>query len=84
MGREDGTALDPRIRNHERLGARILAPAPVSQTVTGTVAEWEGRTNLALPDSGDHVIPDGPSVLRVDRDADVGLYQEPNLWMRHR
>lgn len=52
--------------------------------MTGTVAEWEGWTNLALPDPGDHVIPDGPSVLRVDRDADVGRYQEPNVWMRHR
>lgn len=82
--RQDGTALDPWIRTHERLGARILAPAPVSQTMTGTVAEWEGWTDLALPESGDYVIPDGLSVLRVDRDADVGLYREPNVWMRHR
>ncbi|MET7735480.1 GNAT family N-acetyltransferase [Streptomyces sp. NPDC005402] len=82
--RDDGTALDPWIRTHERLGAQILAPAPVSQTMTGTVAEWEGWTNLALPESGDYVIPDGLSVLRVDRDTDVGTYQEPNVWMRHR
>ncbi|MFC8678389.1 GNAT family N-acetyltransferase [Streptomyces griseorubiginosus] len=82
--RPDGTALDPWIRTHERLGAEILAAAPESQTMTGTVAEWEGWTGLALPESGDYVIPDGLSVLRVDRDADLGLYREPNVWMRHR
>ncbi|WP_020138826.1 hypothetical protein [Streptomyces sp. 351MFTsu5.1] len=26
----------------------------------------------------------GPSVLRGDRDAGLGLYREPNVWMRHR
>ena len=82
--RDDGSALDPWIRTHERLGAEILAAAPVSQTMTGTVAEWEGWTGLALPESGDYVIPDGLSVLRVDRDADACRYQEPNVWMRHR
>ncbi|WP_449348499.1 hypothetical protein [Streptomyces shaanxiensis] len=82
--RDDGTALDPWIRTHERLGTEILAAAPESQTMTGTVTEWEGWTGLALPASGDYVIPDGLSVLRVDRAADVGIYQEPNVWMRHR
>lgn len=81
--RSDGAALDPWIRTHERLGAEILAAAPASQTMTGTVAEWEDWTGLALPESGDYVIPDGLSVLRVDRDADNGVYQEPNVWMRH-
>ncbi|MFC9289735.1 GNAT family N-acetyltransferase [Streptomyces sp. NPDC057052] len=82
--RADGTALDPWIRTHERLGAEILAAAPASQTMTGTVAEWEGWTGLALPESGDYVIPDGLSVLRIDREADEGVYREPNVWMRHR
>ncbi|MFI1355944.1 hypothetical protein ACH4TV_20585 [Streptomyces sp. NPDC020898] len=81
--RADGTALDPWIRAHERLGAEILAAAPRSQTMTGTVADWEEWTGLALPESGDYVIPDGLSLLHVDRAADEGVYQEPNVWMRH-
>ncbi|MFJ9739827.1 GNAT family N-acetyltransferase [Streptomyces sp. NPDC101166] len=81
--RPDGTALDPWIRTHERLGARILAAAPASQTMTGTVAEWERWTGLALPESGEYVIPDGLSVLRVDVESDTGVYEEPNVWMRH-
>ncbi|CAM5636075.1 hypothetical protein [Streptomyces viridochromogenes] len=80
---EDGLALDPWIRTHQRLGATILAAAPASQTMTGTVAEWERWTGMAFPDSGDYVIPDGLSLLTIDREADQGVYQEPNVWMRH-
>ncbi|MER5752792.1 GNAT family N-acetyltransferase [Streptomyces sp. NPDC002088] len=81
--RPDGAALDPWIRTHERMGAQILAGAPASQTMTGTVAEWESWTGLVFPESGEYVIPDGLSLLRIDRDADEGVYQEPNVWMRH-
>jgi len=81
--RADGAALDPWIRTHERLGAELLSAAPLSQTMTGTVAEWEQWTGLALPESGEYVIPDGLGLLHVDRATDEGVYQEPNVWMRH-
>lgn len=82
--RPDGAALDPWIRTHLRLGATLLAAAPESQTMTGTVAEWERWSGIDLPSSGDYVIPQGISVLRVDREADLGAYTEPNVWIRHR
>lgn len=82
--RPDGTALDPWVRTHLRMGATILAAAPDSQTMTGTVAEWEEWSGIALPASGDYVIPNGLSVLHVDREADLGTYTEPNIWIRHR
>jgi hypothetical protein len=82
--RPDGTALDPWIRTHLRLSASILAAAPASQTMTGTVAEWEQWSGIALPSSGDYVIPQGLNVLHVDREADLGTYVEPNIWIRHR
>jgi hypothetical protein len=82
--RPDGTALDPWIRTHQRMGATILAAAPESQTMTGTVGEWEEWSGIALPSSGDYVIPKGLSVLHVDHAADLGTYVEPNIWMRHR
>jgi hypothetical protein len=81
--RPDGLPLDPWLRTHVRMGARILAAAPRSQVITGTVAQWEAWTAMALPDSGDYVIPDGLSVLTVDRAADRGSYVEPNVWLRH-
>ena len=42
--RPDGLSIDPWIRTHQRMGARILAPAERSMVITGTVAEWESRT----------------------------------------
>jgi hypothetical protein len=82
--RPDGEPLDPWIRTHTRLGARILAPAPRSQVICGTVAEWESWTGLVFPDSGDYVIPEGLSTLHVDRDADRCTYVEPNVWVQHK
>lgn len=82
--RPDGTALDPWVRTHLRMGATIVAAAPDSQTMTGTVSEWEGWSGISLPSSGDYVIPQGLSVLHVDREADLGTYTEPNIWIRHR
>jgi hypothetical protein len=81
--RPDGTALDPWIRTHLRMGATILAAAPNSQTMTGTVTQWEEWSGIPLPSSGDYVIPQGLSVLHLDRETDLGTYTEPNIWIRH-
>ncbi|GAA1396497.1 50S ribosomal protein L36 [Catellatospora coxensis] len=82
--RPDGLPQDPWLRTHVRMGARVLAAAPRSQVITGSVADWESWTGLALPDTGDYVIPEGLSTLRVDREADTGVYAEPNVWVQHR
>lgn len=81
--RADGQLLDPWMRVHERLGARVGPALPRSMRITGTVAEWESWTGLALPASGDYVFPEGLALLRVDRDADLASYWEPNVWMVH-
>jgi hypothetical protein len=82
--REDGLPRDPWLRVHARLGAEIVRIAERSMTVAGTVAEWESWTGLAFPDSGEYVIPGALVPITVDRDADTGLYVEPNVWMWHR
>jgi GNAT superfamily N-acetyltransferase len=81
--RDDGALLDPWMRLHERLGARVGAPLPESMRITGTVADWEQWTGLALPESGDYVFPQGLAPLHVDREADQASYWEPNVWMIH-
>lgn len=82
--RADGLPFDPWLRLHVRLGARVLSAAPRSQTMTGSVADWESWISIALPATGDYVIPGGLSVLRIDREHDRGVYVEPNIWVRHR
>jgi hypothetical protein len=82
--RNDGQPLDPWLRTHLRMGATVLSPIQVSQTMTGTVVEWETWTGLVLPDSGTYVIDGGLSTLTIDTETDQGIYQEPGIWLRHR
>ncbi|MFJ4439802.1 hypothetical protein [Streptomyces sp. NPDC088923] len=81
--RDDGLHLDPWVRTHQRLGARVLGVAEDSMVIEGTVAEWEKWTGMALPGSGGYVVPGALDVLKVDRAADRAVYREANLWMRH-
>ncbi|SER84190.1 hypothetical protein SAMN05216188_11690 [Lentzea xinjiangensis] len=82
--REDGLHLDPWIRTHQRLGATVLGPAPRSMVVSGSVAQWEEWTGMAFPQTGRYVVPGGLDLVEIDRERDRGLYEETNLWMRHR
>ena len=82
--REDGLPFDPWIRLHVRLGAEILRPVERSLHITGTAVEWEEWTETAFPESGAYVFPHGLAPLQVDREADLGDYWEPNVWVRHR
>jgi hypothetical protein len=81
--RQDGTHVDPWLRTHERLGADIVKVAPESMRVSGTVAEWEEWTEMALPESGAYVVPGALAPIEIDRERDKGLYLEPNVWMVH-
>jgi hypothetical protein len=81
--RDDGLLFDPWMRVHERLGGEVLKPEPRSLRITASVAEWEERTAMAFPETGEYVFPGGLATLAVDREQDVGRYWEPNVWMRH-
>ncbi|HEY6933379.1 MAG TPA: GNAT family N-acetyltransferase [Marmoricola sp.] len=82
--REDGLSVDPWIRTHQRMGATVLAPAPESMLIVGTVAEWEQWAGMVFPVTGDYVVPDALNLVHVDRDADRVTYREENLWVQHR
>jgi hypothetical protein len=81
--REDGSSVDPWIRTHERMGARILGVARRSMVIPGTIAQWENWTDLSFPATGDYVVPEALSPVHFDLDADTGTYVEDNLWMQH-
>ena len=79
----DGEPFDPWIRVHTRMGGKITRPIPHSALITGSVAEWEAWTDMAFPESGEYVFPAGLATVSVDRDADLGSYWEPNVWIVH-
>jgi hypothetical protein len=79
----DGSPFDPWLRVHWRLGAAYLQVAPQSMVVAGTVAEWEAWTAMCFPESGLYVVPGALQPVIIDREQDVGRYEDPNIWMQH-
>lgn len=75
--RADGQLLDPWMRVHERLGARVATTLPRSMRITGTVSDWESWTGLDFPESGDYVFPEGLATVQIDTEADQGSYWDP-------
>jgi GNAT superfamily N-acetyltransferase len=82
--RDDGLSIDPWIRTHQRMGAAILKPAPNSLVVTGSVAEWETWAGMPFPATGSYFVPEALNLVEVDREHDVAIYCEDNLWVQHR
>jgi GNAT superfamily N-acetyltransferase len=81
--RPDGAPLDPWLRVHWRLGAEQLMIASNTLTVEGSVAEWEGWADMAFPETGVYVVPGALQPVVIDRERNVGRYEDPNVWMRH-
>jgi GNAT superfamily N-acetyltransferase len=81
--RTDGAPLDPWIRVHWRLGAEIVRVVPRTLVIAGTVAQWEGWTEMVFPDSGPYVVPGALQPVVIDRSRNEGRYEDPNVWMHH-
>lgn len=79
----EGLPLDPWMRVHVRLGARVIKACNQSQPLAGRVAQWERWLDLPLPSSGEYVGPGLLAPLHVDREADEAVCMEPNVWMEH-
>jgi hypothetical protein len=81
--RDDGEPFDPWIRTHWRLGANIVKPINKAFTVNGTIKEWEEWTNMKFPESGSYVIKGALQPIQIDIEQDVGVYDDPNVWMAY-
>jgi GNAT superfamily N-acetyltransferase len=81
--RDDGLPFDPWIRLHVRVGGRLVRPSPASMTLRASLAEWAEWTGLVFPDSGDYLPAGAAAPVRVDVEADEGVYHDPNVWVVH-
>jgi len=81
--RKDGEPFDPWIRTHWRLGARIIKPFDDAFTVTGTVEQWEEWTGMNFPESGVYVIKGASQPLQIDLSHNIGVYNDPPVWMQY-
>lgn len=81
--REDGKLFDPWLRVHTSLGARLLGTAPQSMVIAGEILDWQKWTGMKFPHSGEYVVPGALRPVAIDLEKDLGVYEEPNVWMQH-
>lgn len=79
----DGSPFDPWVRVHWRLGARVLAPAPESMSIEGSVSQWARWTGMEFPNSGEYLVPGALQPVKIDIAKGYGCYKDPNVWMHH-
>jgi GNAT superfamily N-acetyltransferase len=82
--RPDGLPVDPWLRGQVRAGGRVVGVARRSMVITGTLDRWRAWTGLPFDRSGPVTVPGGLVPVRVDVPADLAVYVEPNVWVRHR
>ncbi len=81
--RPDGSAFDPWIRVHLKLGATLGPAIPQSLHIAGAVVDWQRWTGMWFPETGDYVFPGGLAPLHIDGGTNSGEYWEPNVWIIH-
>jgi hypothetical protein len=81
--REDGAPFDPWLRIHWRLGAKVVCIAPLSMVISERVGKWEEWTGMQFPESGEYTVPGALSPVVIDRERDLGRYEEPNIWIHY-
>ena len=79
----EGLFYDPWLRTHQRLGATVMKCVDSTLTIRGSIQEWENWTGLVFPESGAYVVKDALQPVQIDLASDLGVYDEPNVWMRH-
>jgi hypothetical protein len=70
------------LRQHIRLGGRVLGVSDASTLVTATLSQWRCWLDDPLPGDGRFVVPGALAPLVVD--GTTGTYVEPSVWVLHR
>ena len=81
--REDGKLFDPWLRVHEKLGGEIIKVCSKAMTIKDSISDWESWTGLKFPEEGKYIIKGALSPVEFDLKKDVGIYIEPNVWVKH-
>ncbi len=79
----DGSPFDSSLRFHWQEGGRVLQEASGSYVVTGSVEEWMEWTGMEFPESGDYLPQGALSPVSIDLQRDIGIYNEPSVWVLH-
>ncbi len=80
---KNGLPFDPWIRVHIKIGGKIVGICRKSMTISGSVSQWEKWTGLIFQSSGDYIIDKALTPIKIDREKNIGIYIEPNVWIIH-
>ena len=61
-----------------QFGARS-APTPAAEAADA----WREWTGMSFPESGSYEVPGALQPVSRNVEEDLGVYEEPNVWMRH-
>lgn len=81
--RQDKEHVDPWIRTHERLGARIVKSAYRSCTIIAALDRWEAWIGHSLQGAKYFSAPGMLVPIEIDAEKGQAIYIEPNVWMVH-
>lgn len=82
--RPDGTAFDPWLRTHLRVGGRLARIGHSAMIIAGSLDEWRSWTGLAFDASGTVLVDGALNPVHVSVENDYAVYVEPNVWIVHR
>jgi len=68
---------------HVKAGGTIEKAAPVSMTISGSLAQWRTWTGLPFDLDGVVDVPGALVPVHCDTTHDHAVYVEPNVWIRH-
>lgn len=61
----------------------IDSVAPLSMTITGSLAQWREWTGLPFDATGPVRVPGALAPVRCELEQGYAVYVEPNVWVRH-
>src|SRR3989344_5404531 len=79
----NGEIYDPWLRTHEKLGGEILNICSESVLVKASLNKWQEWLGVTVLSSS--FVPEmGLVPVLVDQKKNVGIYSEPNIWVRYK
>ena len=80
---EQGRLFDPWLRSHLSQGGRLVGPCDRSMVVKEHIAFWETWAGRRFDRSGDYVLDGALVPISIDLEAQIGVYEEPNVWVTY-
>jgi hypothetical protein len=80
---ENGLPFDPWLRVHVKQKGKIIGTCINALEIKGTVEQWEKWTNMKFPTSGMYVVEGALCPININRENNLGTYNEPNVWVSY-